>query len=112
RDPNVVKKRYLDSANKYFERGRYKEAIIQYKNALKRDLKYGPAHYKLALTALKLNDPTAAVLSLRRAIELIPPNQPDHWDAVVKLSEIYLLVARSEKTYMDEVESYTRQLLD
>jgi tetratricopeptide (TPR) repeat protein len=112
RDPNVVKKRYFDSANKYFERGRYKEAIIQYKNALKRDLKYGPAHYKLALTAMKLNDLSGAVMALRRAIELIPPDQPDHWNAAVKLSEIYLLVARSEKTYLDEVDSFTRQMLE
>ena len=112
RDPNVVKKRYFDSANKYFERGRYKEAIIQYKNALKRDGKYGPAHYKLALTAIKLNDVTGAVMSLRRAIELIPPNQPEHWDAVVKLSEIYLQFARSEKTYMNEVDSFTRQMVE
>src|SRR5437667_4826927 len=112
RDPNVVKKRYFDSANKYFEKGLYKNAVIQYKNALKRDGKYGLAHYKLGLTAIKLNDATGAVMSLRRAIELIPPNQPEHWDAAVKLSEIYLQVARSEKTYMDEVESFIRQLLE
>ena len=30
RDPNVVKKRYYESGNKYFDRGRYKEASIQY----------------------------------------------------------------------------------
>ena len=28
RDPNVVKKRYLESGNKYFDKGRYKEASI------------------------------------------------------------------------------------
>ena len=52
RDPNVVKKRYLESGNKYFEKGRYKEASIQYRNALKRDPKYGPAYYKLALVGM------------------------------------------------------------
>ena len=34
RDPNVVKKRYLESGNKYFDKGRYKEASIQYRNSL------------------------------------------------------------------------------
>src|SRR5450631_445760 len=87
RDANVVKKRYLESGNKYFEKGRFKEASIQYRNALKRDPKYGAAHYKLALVSLKVGDVAAAVGSLRRAIELVPPDQPDHWDAVVKLSE-------------------------
>ena len=41
RDPAVVKKRYFESGNKYFERGRYREASIQYRNALKQDPKYG-----------------------------------------------------------------------
>jgi tetratricopeptide (TPR) repeat protein len=111
RDPNVVKKRYLESGNKYFEKGRYKEASIQYRNALKRDPKYGPAYYKLALVGIKAGDVTGAVAALHRAVELIPPDQPDHWDATVKLSEIYLTVARGEKPYMDEVEKFAKDLL-
>ncbi|MEO8368045.1 MAG: tetratricopeptide repeat protein [Candidatus Solibacter sp.] len=111
RDPNVVKKRYLESGNKYYENGRYKEASIQFRNALKRDPKFGAAHYKLALVALKVNDIGGAVGSLRRAIELIPADQPDHWDAIVHLTEIYLAVAKGEKQYMDEVEKWTKDLL-
>lgn len=111
RDPNVVKKRYLESGNKYFEKGRYKEASIQYRNALKRDQKFGEAHYKLALVALKVGDASGAVGSLRRAIELVPLDQPDHWDAVVKLCEIYLAGASDQKVYMDEVEKFTKDLL-
>jgi tetratricopeptide (TPR) repeat protein len=111
RDPNVVKKRYLESGNKYFDNGRYKEASIQYRNALKRDPKYGAAHYKLALVSIKAGDFGGAVSALRKAVELIPADQPDHWDAVVKLSEIYLAYAKGEKTYMDEVEKYSKELL-
>jgi tetratricopeptide (TPR) repeat protein len=111
RDPNVVKKRYFESGNKYFANGRYKEASIQYRNALKRDKRYGPAHYKLALTNLKVNDVGGAVNELRNSIELLPKESPDHWDAVVKLCEIYLAVAKGEKTYMDEVEGFTKELL-
>ncbi len=111
RDPNVVKKRYLESGNRYYEKGRYKEASIQYRNALKRDPKYGTAHYKLALVSLKAGDIGGAAASLRRAVELVPADQPDHWDAVVKLSEIYLAVARGDRLYMDEVEKFTKELL-
>src|SRR5678816_4643957 len=111
RDPNVVKRRYLESGNKYFEKGRFKEASIQYRNALKRDPKYGAAHYKLALVALKTNDYAGAVGSLRRAVELIPADQPDHWDAVVKLTEIYLAVGKGADEYMGEVEKLTKELL-
>src|SRR6476659_9661957 len=110
RDPQVVKKRYYESGNKYFEKGRYKEASIQYRNALKRDPRYGPAHYKLALTAIQTRDVQSAVGALRRAIELLPKDSPDRWDAVVKLCEIYLAVAKEEKAYMEEVEGYTKEI--
>src|SRR5260370_37601190 len=83
RDPNVVKKRYLESGNKYFDKARYKEASIQYRNALKRDPKYGPAHYKLGLVALKVNDVAGAVQPLRKEVELIPADKPTTCDAVV-----------------------------
>src|ERR1039458_571561 len=86
RDPNVVKKHYLESGNKYFDKGRYKEASIQYRNALKRDQKYGAAYYKLALVSLRVGDTGGAASALRRAVELIPKDQPDYWDATVKLS--------------------------
>jgi tetratricopeptide (TPR) repeat protein len=111
RDPNVVKKRYLESGNKYFDKGRYKEASIQYRNALKRDQKYGAAHYKLALVSLKVGDVAGSVPSLRRAVELLPPDQADHWEAVVRLCEVYLLAGAGEKQYMDDVEKFTQELL-
>jgi tetratricopeptide (TPR) repeat protein len=110
RDPNVAKKRYLESGNKYFNRGKYKEASIMYRNALQKDLRYGPAQYKLGLTSIKLGQLAPAVQYLRRAIELLPTDQPDHWDAVIKLSEIYLAAAPG-KQFLDEVDGYIKQLL-
>src|ERR1035441_6322174 len=111
RDPEVVKKHYLESGNKYFDKGRYKEASIQYRNALKRDPKYGAAYYKLALVSLKTSDIGGGVSSLRRAVELIHKDQPDYWDSVVKLTEIYLAVGKGEKQYMDEVDKFIAELL-
>ena len=110
RDPSVAKKRYLDSGNKYFERGKFKEASIMYRNALQKDLRYGPAHYRLGLTYIRMGQLAPAVQSLRRAVELLPVEQPDHWDAAIKLSEIYL-AASPDKQYLEEVEGYTKQLL-
>lgn len=112
RDPLVVKKRYLESGNKYFDKGRYKEASIQYRNALKRDPKYGPAHYKLALVSLKTGDAGGAVNALRRAVELIPPDQPDHWDSVVKLAEIYVAVSKgADSEVTKEAQALTASLI-
>ena len=46
-DPQVVKKKYLDSGDKYFDKGLYRQAQIMYKRALSKDPKYGEAYYKL-----------------------------------------------------------------
>src|SRR5665647_1223184 len=111
RDPAVVKKRYLESGNKYFDKGRYKEASIQYRNALKRDPRYGAAHYKLALVSLQVQDVNGAVSSLRRAVEPVNINEPYYWEAVVKLSDIYMAFGKGEALYMKEVEAFTDLLL-
>ena len=116
RDPNVAKRRYLESGNKYFDKGKYKEARIMYLNAKAKDQRWGPAYYKLGLTALKLGSMTEAVNAFRRAVELLPASGADHWDAVTKLSDIYLvatrgMVASQRKTYLDDVQTYCDELL-
>jgi tetratricopeptide (TPR) repeat protein len=116
RDPNVAKRRYLESGNKYFDKGKYKEARIMYLNAKGKDQRWGPAYYKLGLTALKLGSGAEAVSAFRRAVELLPASEADHWDAMVKLTEIYLAVtggmeANARKPYLDEVQTYCEALL-
>src|SRR5437762_8989489 len=70
RDPNTVKADILRNGNKYFDRGKYKEASIMYRTALQKDAKYGEAYYRWALVDLKLAQPISAVQNLRRAVEL------------------------------------------
>jgi tetratricopeptide (TPR) repeat protein len=110
RDPNVAKKRYLENGNKYFAKGKYKEASIMYRNALQKDQRYGPAYYRLAQTDLKLGRIPNALGELRRAIELIPKDQPEHFDAEVRLAEIYLAFTR-ETQYLSEAEGVAKELL-
>src|SRR5574340_487341 len=111
RDPNVVKKRYLENGNKYFSRGKYKEASIMYRNALQKDMRYGEAHYRLGLSELKLGRLPGAVASLRRAVELMKRDREEHWDAAIKLAEIYLGVTR-DKQFVDEAEAIAKGLLE
>ena len=92
-DPNVAKKRYLELGNKYFDRGKYKEANIMYRRALEKDKRYGTAYYRLALTDLKQGMLSLALNNFRRSIELLGKDNPDHWDSVTKLTDIYLWVA-------------------
>jgi tetratricopeptide (TPR) repeat protein len=111
RDPNVAKVRYVESGNRYFAKGKYKEARIMYLDALQKDRRYGTAYYHLGLTALKIGPVTQSVDALRRAVELLPPTDNDHWDAIVRLSEVYLLAGREQKQILDEVEKFCEQLL-
>ena len=115
RDPNIIKRKHLEAGNRYFERGQYKQAIILYRNALSRDARYGEAYYRLALIALKTNQPGAAVGNLRRAIELLPAGQKERTDARIKLAEIYLNdaeVARQRPAELiREVEETIQELL-
>jgi tetratricopeptide (TPR) repeat protein len=111
RDPNVAKQRYLENGNKYFERGKFREASIMYRNALSRDALFGPAHYKLAVAELALGRLPQAVASLRRAIERLPATDPDHWGAAVKLADIYVTASR-DKQHLDEARDIARRLLE
>src|SRR5882724_10956764 len=105
RDPNVIKARYLQNGNKYFEKGKYKEASIMYRTALQKDQKFGEAYYRLALTELKTEQPFAAVQSLRRAVELLKPDRPERMDARVKLADVYLdYLERSSKREAEIVD--------
>src|SRR5260370_35581663 len=90
RDPNVLKVRYLQNGNKYFDRGQFKNASIMYRSALQKDQKFGEAHYRLALTELKMEQPFVAIGELRRAVELLKPDQPERLDARVRLADLYL----------------------
>jgi len=95
RDPQVVKKRYLESGDKYYDRGKYKEASIMYRRALSTDQKYGDAWYKLALTYGRVGQPANSVPAFQRAIELLPKNSKEANDANLRLAEIFLLAAQS-----------------
>ena len=109
-DPNVAKKRYLDMGNKYFDRGKYKEANIMYRRALEKDKLYGAAYYKLGLTDLKQGNLNGAVGSFRRAVDLVKKDNPDHWDALVRLTDIYLEVAQDPE-HLRDAEQNIQMLL-
>jgi len=117
RDPKVVARSYLASGNKYFDKGRYAEARLMYIRAKQKDPRFGEAYYKWGLTELKLGSYGPAVQAFQRAIELIPPNQPERWDAMIKASDVYLVAAhqerepRNQKQFLDEVERWSTDLL-
>jgi tetratricopeptide (TPR) repeat protein len=89
RDPNVRKQKYLESGKRYEDSGKYKEAAIQFLNALKVDKNFGDAHYELAQSYLKMGNMTPAYLELMKTVDLSPSNLK----ARVELGDL-LLAAR------------------
>ena len=80
RDPNVRKQKYFDSGEKYFAQQKYREAVIQYSNALLIDPQFAQAHFQLSQTYLKLGDSNRAFQELNRTVELVPDNYRAHTD--------------------------------
>jgi len=110
-DPKAASRKYVDNGNKYFNRGKFKEASIMYRRALNKDARYGEAWYRLGLTNLQLGIPLEAARSFSRARELDPANT----DAVVKLADLELLfyVANpgSNRQILSDVKDLDQQLL-
>ncbi len=68
-DPNVRKQRYLESGIRFFDKGKYNEAAIQFSNALQVDPSFGEAHYELGKTYVKLQQDMHASQEFLQAID-------------------------------------------
>jgi len=88
-DPEAVRRKYLQTGNKYFQAGKYSHASILYRGAIRRDPKFAEAYYRLGLAELNQNKVNDAVRPLRVAVELLPPGR-EILDAKSKLANIYL----------------------
>src|SRR5579862_2631938 len=84
RDPNVRKQKYLNSGEKYFNKGKFQEAIIEYRNALDIDPRFAAAHYQLARAYMSSRNPDAAYRELQETVTIEPKNS----DAQLELASL------------------------
>jgi len=89
RNPEVRKQKYLESGKRYLDKGQYREAEIQFENAIQNDARFAEAHYMLAQAATKLGDGRTAVQELSKTIEI----QPDHYKAHLDLANLMILAS-------------------
>ena len=82
RDPSVRKQKYFESGEKYFSQGKYREAVIQFSNAVQIDPRFAQGHAQLAQTYLKLGDTQRAYNELSRTLELTPDDYRAQTDLV------------------------------
>ena len=91
-NPEYAKQEYLKSGDRYAADKKYSEAVVQYRNAIQQDPRFGEARLKLADTYEKLNDPENALREYVRAADLLPNNVT----AQVKAAGYLLLMRQFE----------------
>ena len=57
KDPARARREFLESGDRLVARKEFRQAIVQYRNALQQDPRSGEARLKLAETYLKAGDP-------------------------------------------------------
>ncbi|HEY7448642.1 MAG TPA: tetratricopeptide repeat protein [Vicinamibacterales bacterium] len=72
RDPEVAKREYLASGDQFMTQKKVKEAIVQYRNAVAQDPRFGEARYKLAEAYSQDGDIRRASREYIRAADLLP----------------------------------------
>jgi tetratricopeptide (TPR) repeat protein len=86
-NPNEKKQKYLESGQRYFDKGQYREAEIQFQNAIQVDARFAEAHYGVARAALKLGDGDTAVQELLTTVQI----KPDYYEAQLDLTNLLVL---------------------
>ncbi|MGA2181583.1 MAG: tetratricopeptide repeat protein [Bryobacteraceae bacterium] len=102
RDPQSL----VATGNKYFDRGKYKEASILYRRALQKDRKSAEAWYRLGLVDAKLASWGEALSAYQRAVQLNPGNT----DAVARLADLYLASYLLNSTHPKQSLAETKEL--
>jgi putative PEP-CTERM system TPR-repeat lipoprotein len=72
KDPNVAKREFVQSGDSYVAQQKYAEAIIQYRNAVQQDARFGEARLKLADAYAHTGDVVNAAREYVRAADLMP----------------------------------------
>jgi len=88
RDPAEQARTLVETGNKYFQNGKYKEANIIYRRATQHDARNADAYYGIGLTAERLGRIRQALSGYRRAVELDPANE----DAYARLADLCLAI--------------------
>jgi tetratricopeptide (TPR) repeat protein len=104
-------KQYIDHGNQLFDAGKYDEAALNYRNAVRKDPQSGEALYRLGLTLLRQNKASEAYQNLNRAVTLSPQNTP----AKVQLANLalsgYVLDPSHPAALYDRARSIADELL-
>jgi putative PEP-CTERM system TPR-repeat lipoprotein len=98
-DPNAQKQEFFASGDKYFNDGNFDAAVIQYRNAIEIDPRFGRARARLADAYQRQGDARRAFEEFVRAADLLPD------DAAIQVTAgTYLLAARRPEDALARAE--------
>jgi tetratricopeptide (TPR) repeat protein len=86
RNPQAAKAKYFAEGQKYMKKGRYGDAAIEFRNALRLDPRFVDAYYQLAEADLAEHNWSSAYALLEKTIEL----DPTRLDARLDRGRLYL----------------------
>src|SRR3990170_4437930 len=89
--PGDLAAKYTKRGDEYVQKGKFPEAVIEYRNAVKATPQDAALRWKLARTALEAKDIRTAYTELQKTVEL----DPAHHEALGKLGEIYVAMGET-----------------
>jgi tetratricopeptide (TPR) repeat protein len=98
-NPHKAKVKYLAEGQNYMKKGKYGDASVEFRNAVRVDPRFVDGYYELAKADLALHNWQAAYAALEKAIEL----DPERTDARLDRGRLYL-VARQYENAAAEAE--------
>jgi tetratricopeptide (TPR) repeat protein len=101
---NVRKQKDFQSGQRYFEKGQYSAAAIEFTNAVKIDPRYADAHYQLAESYLHLQMMNRAYQELGRTLEL----HPEDYKARIEMANL-LILSRNVFQAQEQVDLLMKQ---
>ena len=86
------KRQFYENGERFLKENKYQEAIVEFRNALQQDDKYGEARLKLAEAYTGAGNANAAFREYVRAADLLPQNN----DAQIKAASFLMLAGQFE----------------
>ena len=93
RSPEAKLAKHVKRGDDYVKEEKFKEAAIEYRNAVKAVPKDPAAHWKLAKASIEAKDIRTAFVEVQSAVEL----DPNNFEALGMLGEIYLVAGKKEE---------------
>ncbi len=92
KDPGVAKREHFDAGNRFMAQEKYQEAIVEFRNALQQDQRFGEARVQLSEAYAKAGNGLEAFREAIRAADLMP----DDVAVQIKAGQFLLLAGQFE----------------